>query len=87
MIPTNNKKFLFNEVILKLFLQKNKNSKFKLKTMQKCTRILPVFVNTVWYIYNGQKYIKLKISENMVGYRFGDFILTRKKLKHKKNGK
>lgn len=40
--------------------------------------ILPEFVNTKVKIYNGQKFYDLHITPEMVGYKFGFFIFTRK---------
>lgn len=44
--------------------------------------ILPQFLDSSFEIYNGKQFIKLKITENMVGHKFGEFALTRKKPKH-----
>jgi len=35
-------------------------------------------------IYNGKSFFKLIVSKEMVGYRFGEFIFTRKFFKFKK---
>ena len=40
--------------------------------------ILPEFVGLKIKIYNGQKFFDLQITSNMVGYKFGFFIFTRK---------
>lgn len=40
--------------------------------------ILPEFIGLFIKIYNGQKFIDLHITSNMVGYKFGSFIVTRK---------
>lgn len=37
-------------------------------------------VNKILLIYNGKKFLKLKISQDMVGYRLGSFVFT--KIKH-----
>lgn len=49
--------------------------------------ILPEYINYSFYIYNGIKFIFLKIQTNMIGYKFGEFIYTKKKhiFKKKKN--
>jgi ribosomal protein S19 len=78
------KSFLFNEYLLKTFLNKKKNKKLQLQTKLTNTIILPLFLNTVWKVYNGKQYVKLKVVKEMIGYRFGDFISTRKKTIHKR---
>jgi len=35
-------------------------------------------------VYNGKSFYKLIISKEMVGYRFGEFVFTRKFFKFKK---
>jgi small subunit ribosomal protein S19 len=39
--------------------------------------ILPQFVSCFTQIYNGKKWIGLKITEEMVGHKFGEFASTR----------
>lgn len=46
--------------------------------------IMPENVNKFYFIYNGKKFIKIKITEEMIGYKFGEFILTRARYKYKK---
>ena len=41
------------------------------------TTILPNFVSKVFNIHNGQKFISLKVTEKMVGQKFGEFARTR----------
>jgi len=35
-------------------------------------------INKKFLIYNGKHFQKLVISKEMIGYRFGEFIVTRK---------
>ena len=35
-------------------------------------------------IHNGKSFISLKITEDMVGHKFGEFATTRRKPQHKK---
>ena len=44
--------------------------------------ILPQFIDQNFEIHNGKQFIKLKVSEDMVGHKFGEFALTRKKPRH-----
>jgi ribosomal protein S19 len=41
-------------------------------------------LNKKFLIYNGKDFQKLIISKNMAGYRFGQFITTRKVVPFKK---
>lgn len=46
--------------------------------------ILPHFIGLTFKLYNGKSYTKIVVKENMVGYKFGEFLKTRKEFKHKK---
>lgn len=65
---------LYNQI-----LQKKKN----LKITKRNSYILPEFTGKIIYVYNGLIYKKIKITENMVGTKFGQYVLTRKICKHK----
>lgn len=45
-------------------------------------------LNKKFLIYNGNNFQKLIISKDMVGYKFGEFVMTRKVVifKKKNNG-
>ena len=65
---------LYNQI-----LQKKKN----LKTNKRNSFILPEYVGKIIYVYNGLTYKKVKITDAMVGTKFGQYVLTRKICKHK----
>lgn len=45
--------------------------------------ILPDFCGQPFHIYNGKKFIICKVSEYMIGHKFGEFSSTRKIPAHK----
>ena len=49
------------------------------------TTILPSFVGQTVQVHNGQGYVNLSITSEMIGHKFGEFAVTRKKPTHKKN--
>ena len=49
--------------------------------------IIPQFINQQVYIYNGKTFISLLVTEDMVGHKFGEFAITRKRALHKKKVK
>lgn len=63
----------------------------KKKQWQKITNknltILPEYANHSVSIYNGKISINLLITEKMIGFKFGEFINTRKKHIYKKKKK
>lgn len=67
---------------LELYNQVLQNKK-KLKTTKRNTIILPEFLDKIIYVYNGNSFSKVKITEDMIGTRFGQYSFTRKRCKHK----
>ena len=55
-----------------------------IKVNSRRSTILKPFVGKEVWIYNGQSYIKRKITETMVGHKFGEFAYTRKRYVYKK---
>lgn len=64
-------------------LLKSKEIKRKVWSRRSC--ILPQFVGSLAQIYNGKSFIGLKITEDMVGHKFGEFASTRKTPALRKN--
>jgi len=46
--------------------------------------ILPQVIGKEFLIHNGKTFISLKVTEEMVGHKFGEFASTRRKPFHKK---
>ena len=53
-----------------------------IKTWSRRSTILPHFVGLTFGVYNGQKFIPVLVSENMVGHKLGDFSPTRQYYGH-----
>tara|TARA_B100002003_G_scaffold38609_1_gene34145 strand:- start:10 stop:354 length:345 start_codon:yes stop_codon:yes gene_type:complete len=48
-----------------------------IKTWSRKSTIIPEFVGYSFLIYNGKKFIPIKISDEMVGHKLGEFSPTR----------
>ena len=48
-----------------------------IKMWSRRSTILPQFVGLTFGVHNGQKYIPVLVTENMVGHKFGEFSPTR----------
>ena len=48
-----------------------------IKTWSRRSTILPVFVGYTFAVYNGNKFIPVVVSEEMVGHKLGEFAPTR----------
>ena len=53
-----------------------------IKTWSRRSTILPQFVGLTFGVYNGQKFIPVLVSENMVGHKLGEFSPTRQYYGH-----
>lgn len=63
------------------------NKKKWIKIFNKNLVIMPKDIDFIFNVYNGKEFIKIKILKEMIGYKFGEFINTRKKYVYKKNKK
>jgi small subunit ribosomal protein S19 len=48
-----------------------------IKTWSRRSTILPNFIGLNFQVHNGNKFIPVTISEEMVGHKFGEFAPTR----------
>jgi small subunit ribosomal protein S19 len=48
-----------------------------IKMWSRRSTILPQFVGLTFGVYNGQKFIPVLVTENMIGHKFGEFSPTR----------
>ena len=53
-----------------------------IKIWSRRSTILPQFVGLNFGVYNGQKFIPVLVTENMVGHKFGEFSPTRQYFGH-----
>ena len=53
-----------------------------IKTWSRSSEISPEMVGFVFGIHNGKNFIEVRINEDMVGHRLGEFSPTRKFTKH-----
>lgn len=47
--------------------------------LSKSSIIFPSFVGNTFLIYNGKKFIVLQIADYMIGFKFNDFMINRRK--------
>ncbi len=68
-------------------LKKNNKKSQPKRVYSRASIILPSYLSDQFRIYNGKNWLDVKIVEEMVGHRFGEFSSTRKKANHKKDKK
>ncbi|KXT01777.1 hypothetical protein AC578_2010 [Pseudocercospora eumusae] len=54
-----------------------------IKTQARSATVLPNFVGLVFQVYNGKIYNDVRITEDMVGHKLGEFSMTRKRFTYK----
>jgi len=54
-----------------------KNEKRVLKTWSRSSTITPEFVGHTLAVHNGNKFVPVYVTENMVGHKLGEFAPTR----------
>lgn len=66
-----------------LILKVQKQDK-KIKSWSRRSLIVPDMVGITIDLYNGKKFVPVRINEDMVGHKLGEFAPTRKVAVHKK---
>jgi len=61
---------------------KKSGTKRPIKTWSRRSLVTPDFVGYTFSIHNGNKFISVFVTENMVGHRLGEFAPTRTFRKH-----
>ena len=69
--------FVDPSLLKKVEKLKNESVKAPIKTWSRKSTIIPEFVGISFLIHNGKKFIPIKISEEMVGHKLGEFSPTR----------
>ncbi len=53
-----------------------------IKTWSRASEIAPEMVGYTFGVHNGRAFVEVRVSEEMVGHRLGEFSPTRKFVKH-----
>ena len=69
--------FVEESLMKKVDRYKTDPKKIPIKTWSRKSTIIPEFIGVSFLIYNGKKFIPIKISEEMVGHKLGEFSPTR----------
>ena len=73
--------FICNKIISDL---KNNNSLNTVKTTSRSTTVLPFLIGKIVKLHNGKFYISIKVTEEMIGHKLGEFVPTRLRHVYKK---
>lgn len=69
--------FVQERLLERVQVMNSRNEKRVVKTWSRASTIVPDFVGHTFAVHNGNKFIPVYVTENMVGHRFGEFAPTR----------
>jgi len=69
--------YIDQKLLKKVMAQKKAGQKEPIKTWARASQIPPEFVGHTFLVHNGKRFIKVFVTEEMVGHRLGGFALTR----------
>ena len=70
--------YVENSLFNKIKKLNEENKKTVVKTWSRRSTIYPDFVGHTIAVHNGNKFIPVYVTENMVGHKLGEFAPTRK---------
>jgi small subunit ribosomal protein S19 len=71
-----------DERLLKKIKNLKPGTKEIIKTWSRSATITPEMIGYTFGVYNGKQFISVKITEEMVGFKLGDFSPTTKFFRH-----
>jgi small subunit ribosomal protein S19 len=69
--------FIDDPLLRKLEAMNDRGEKRVIKTWSRRSTVVPEMVGHTIAVHNGQKFIPVYVSENMVGHKLGEFAMTR----------
>lgn len=69
--------YIEHHLVKKVDAMNNSGKKSVIKTWSRRSMISPDFVGHTFAVHNGNKFIPVYVTENMVGHRLGEFAPTR----------
>jgi small subunit ribosomal protein S19 len=69
--------FVHESLMAKVEAMNARNERKVVKTWSRASTILPDFVGHTFAVHNGNKFIPVYVTENMVGHKLGEFAPTR----------
>jgi small subunit ribosomal protein S19 len=69
--------YIYNKLEKKVLQMSESTKKTSIKTWSRGSMISPDFVGLTVLVHNGNKFIPVYVTENMVGHKLGEFAPTR----------
>ncbi len=75
--------FVDDHLMKKVLVAKETNNNKPIKTWSRRSMVLPDMVGLTFNVHNGRQFIPVYVTENHIGYKFGEFAPTRTFKGHK----
>jgi small subunit ribosomal protein S19 len=75
--------FVDDHLMKKVIVAKETNNNKPIKTWSRRSMVLPDMVGLTFNVHNGRQFIPVYVTENHIGYKFGEFAPTRTFKGHK----
>ena len=69
--------YVHESLTKKVGAMNSRNEKRVIKTWSRASTVIPDFVGHTFAVHNGNKFIPVYVTENMVGHKLGEFSFTR----------
>jgi small subunit ribosomal protein S19 len=79
--------FIQDALLKRVHALNAKNEKKVIKTWSRASTVIPEFVGHTFAVHNGNKFVPVYVTENMVGHKLGEFSPTRLFRGHSGNNK
>jgi small subunit ribosomal protein S19 len=79
--------FVDEKLFTKVSKLNEKRAKVLMKTWSRACTIIPEFVGHTFEVHNGNKFIRVFVTEDMIGHKLGEFSPTRTFKGHSGNKK
>lgn len=74
--------YIDQKLFKKVLKLKEEKKEEPIKTWARDCTIIPEFVGTTFLVHNGKEFIPVKVREEMVGHKLGEFAPTTKFIRH-----
>ena len=69
--------YVDEKLLIKTVHQKERGGGESIRTWARACTIIPDFVGHTYLVHNGKNFVKVFVSEEMVGHKLGEFAPTR----------
>lgn len=79
--------FVASHLLKKVDAMKSSGKNLPIKTWSRASVILPHFIGLTFAVHNGNKFVPVLVTDNMIGHKLGEFAPTRTYKGHAANDK